>query len=47
LKHTIEHGTANDRGDNFFSVGYWYQTVPVTDLFPMPPVEERIPKVKP
>ncbi len=25
LKYTIEHGHANDRGDNFFSVGYWYQ----------------------
>ena len=26
LKHTMEHGHANDRGDNFFSAAYWYQT---------------------
>ncbi len=32
LKHTMEHGHANDRGDNFFSVGYWYQTTPYTDF---------------
>jgi hypothetical protein len=46
LKHTIEHGHANDRGDNFFSVAYWYQTVPATDLVPLPPPAERIPRVK-
>jgi hypothetical protein len=47
LKHTIEHGHANDRGDNFFSVGYWYQSAPYTDLVPLPPVADRIPSVKP
>ncbi len=46
LKHTMEHGHANDRGDNFFSVGYWYQTTPYTDFPPMPPVETRIPVVR-
>jgi hypothetical protein len=46
LKHTMEHGHANDRGDNFFSVGYWYQTTPFTDFPPLPPVEARIPNVK-
>lgn len=46
LKHTIEHGHANDRGDNFFSVGYWYQTAPFTDFPPLPPVEARIPVVR-
>ena len=46
LKHTMEHGHANDRGDNFFSVGYWYQSEPYTDFPPLPPVEERIPRVK-
>ena len=25
LKHTMEHGHANDRADNFYSVRYWYQ----------------------
>ncbi len=46
MKHTIEHGHANDRGDNFFSAGYWYQDKPYTDFPAMPPVEARIPKVK-
>jgi hypothetical protein len=46
LKHTMEHGHANDRGDNFFSVGYWYQTQPVTDFPALPPVDVRIPQVK-
>jgi hypothetical protein len=46
LKHTMEHGHANDRGDNFFSVGYWYQATPNTDFPALPPVESRIPQVK-
>jgi hypothetical protein len=46
LKHTMEHGHANDRGDNFFSVGYWYQSEPYTDFPALPAVEERIPRVK-
>ena len=47
LKHTMEHGHANDRGDNFFSVGYWYQTTPYTDFPALPPLAEaRIPQVK-
>jgi hypothetical protein len=46
LKHTMEHGHANDRGDNFFSVGYWYQTTPYTDFPALPPVEARIPVVR-
>jgi hypothetical protein len=46
LKHTMEHGHANDRGDNFFSVGYWYQSTPYTDFPPLPPLEARIPVVR-
>jgi hypothetical protein len=46
VKHTIEHGHANDRGDNFFSVGYWYQTEPYTDFPALPPLAERIPVLK-
>jgi hypothetical protein len=42
----MEHGHANDRGDNFFSVAYWYQGAPYTDFPAMPPVETRIPVVK-
>jgi len=45
MKHTMEHGHANDRGDNFFSVCYWYQDSPYTEFPPLPPVEQRIPKV--
>ena len=43
LKHTIEHGHANNRGDNFYSCCYWYQTEPYTDLPPLPPAAERVP----
>jgi hypothetical protein len=46
LKHTMEHGHANDRGDNFFSVAYWYQATPFTDFPPLPPAADRIPRVK-
>jgi hypothetical protein len=46
LKHTIEHGHGNDRGDNFFSVGYWYQTEPYTDFPALPPAPDRIPQVR-
>jgi hypothetical protein len=45
LKHTMEHGHANDRGDNFFSVCYWYQTEPYTEFPALPGVADRIPKV--
>jgi hypothetical protein len=44
LKHTMEHGHANDRGDNFYSCAYWYQTTPYTDFPPMPPLAQRLPK---
>ena len=46
LRHTMEHGHANDRGDNFFSVGYWYQSEPYTDFPALPPLAERIPRVR-
>ena len=46
LRHTMEHGHANDRGDNFFSVGYWYQAEVYTDFPPLPPAADRIPRVK-
>ena len=46
MKHTMEHGHANDRGDNFYSCGYWYQAQPYTDFPALPPVDQRIPKVR-
>ncbi len=45
LKHTMEHGHANNRGDNFYSCCYWYQTEPQTDLPAFPPLTERVPVV--
>jgi hypothetical protein len=45
MKHTMEHGHANNRHDNFFSVCYWYQTEPYTDFPALPDVESRIPRV--
>ncbi len=43
LKHTMEHGHANHRADNFYSCCYWYQTEPVTNFPALPPLAERIP----
>ncbi len=47
LKHTIEHGHANDRGDNFYSVAYWYQSEPYTDFPALPAVRDRIAHMNP
>jgi hypothetical protein len=46
LKHTMEHGHADDRADNFFSVAYWYQSEPYTDFPALPPAAARIPNLK-
>jgi hypothetical protein len=43
FKATIEHGHANVRSDNFYSVAYWYQTEPHMAFPPLPPVDDRIP----
>ena len=45
LKHTMEHGHANDRADNFYSTGYWYQSEPYTDFPALPPVADRTPRL--
>jgi len=45
LRATIEHGHANHRSDNFYSVAYWYQTEPHAKFQPLPPLEERIPRL--
>jgi hypothetical protein len=47
LRATIEHGHANVRSDNYFSVAYWYQTEPHAAFPPLPPLEERIPQIYP
>ena len=43
LKHTMEHGHANDRADCFYSVAYWYQSEPSTQFPALAPVGDRIP----
>jgi len=45
LRATIEHGHANARSDNYFSVAYWYQTEPHAPFPALPPLEERIPRI--
>jgi hypothetical protein len=45
FKAAIEHGHANGRSDNFFSVAYWYQTEPHAAFPPLPSVEDRIPRL--
>jgi D-arabinan exo alpha-(1,3)/(1,5)-arabinofuranosidase (non-reducing end) len=45
LKATIEHGHANTRSDNYFSVAYWYQTEPHAAFPELPPVEDRLPQL--
>ena len=45
FKATIEHGHANARSDNYFSVAYWYQTEPHAPFPKLPSVEERLPKI--
>jgi hypothetical protein len=46
LKHTMEHGHANDRADCFYSAAYWYQSEPYTQFPALPPVAQRIPSLK-
>ncbi len=47
IKATIEHGHANGRSDNFFSVAYWYQTEPHAPFPQLPPVDDRLPRLHP
>lgn len=46
IKATIEHGHANHRSDNFYSVAYWYQAEPHAAFPALPPVEQRIPSLQ-
>ena len=46
IRHSIEHGHANDRSDCFYSVAYWYQTKPATDMPALPALADRIPQLK-
>ncbi|HZK05289.1 MAG TPA: glycoside hydrolase family 172 protein [Actinomycetaceae bacterium] len=44
LRVSIEHGHANDQGNDYSSVAYWYQVGPHLPTPPLPPVEERLPR---
>lgn len=44
---SIEHGHANVRSDNYFSVAYWYQSEPHAAFPPLPSVEDRLPRLHP
>jgi hypothetical protein len=43
LRATLEHGHANDRGDDWSSVAYWYALDRPAPLPPLPPVADREP----
>jgi hypothetical protein len=45
LRATIEHGHANDRADNYYSVAYWYQTEPHAAFPVLPTIEDRLPRL--
>jgi len=47
IKASIEHGHANGRSDNFFSVAYWYQSEPHAAFPALPAVEDRLPRLHP
>jgi hypothetical protein len=46
MKGTIEHGHANHRSDNFYSVAYWYQAEPHDPFPPLPSMDDRIPTLQ-
>ena len=47
LRATIEHGHANHRSDNFYSVAYWYQAEPHAAFPALPALQDRIPRIYP
>jgi hypothetical protein len=46
FKATMEHGHANHRSDNFYSVAYWYQAEPHEPFPPLPSMDDRIPTLQ-
>ncbi len=47
IRATIEHGHANHRSDNYYSVAYWYQSEPHSGFPALPPANQRIPRLQP
>ncbi len=46
FKASIEHGHANVRSDNYYSVAYWYQAEPHMAFPPLPEMSMRIPALQ-
>ena len=46
MRATIEHGHANHRSDNYYSVAYWYQAEPHEPFPALPPMEDRVPTLE-
>jgi hypothetical protein len=46
IRATIEHGHANHRSDNFYSVAYWYQTEPHAFFPALPAADQRLPRLQ-
>ncbi len=47
MRASMEHGHANHRSDNFYSVAYWYQAEPHLAFPTLPDVDQRIPALQP
>ncbi len=45
IRVTMEHGHANHRSDNFYTVAYWYQTEPHMQFPALPNAEDRVPRL--
>jgi len=43
IRVTIEHGHANDQGNDYSSVAYWYQLEPHKNIPSLPLVKDRLP----
>ncbi len=44
IRVTIEHGHANDQGNDYSSVAYWYQLEPHAPHADLPPAADRLPR---
>ena len=44
IKVTMEHGHANHRADNWYTVGFWYQVEPHAPYPALPSMEDRLPR---
>lgn len=46
FRATLEHGSANVRSDNYYSVAYWYQAEPHAPFPVLPAAADRIPRIQ-